>query len=196
MRKLFTFLALGVAMAATLALATTASAHAPIKFIKWDSDTNPTALTASTDNREMEATPGSFYLRVYNSGGGRVDNGDATITPDRLSLIVTLLPGLPSGTYRVDWLTTSTDGEVISGSESVPLPGSFESTAADDDEADAADTGSEPTSAPSETIAPPATGDGGLLSQDGDGFAASKAMAAAALVVVASGGLALAYRRR
>jgi methionine-rich copper-binding protein CopC len=184
----FGLLAAGLAAAATLLIATVASAHAPIRYITWDADSNPTRVIAATDNREMEATPGGFYLRVYNAAGARVDNGDTTISPDRLQLAVTLLPNLPSGTYRVDWLTTSTDGAVLSGSESLPLPGSFgEAPAAPEEMEEHADEGSM-----AEPISPPSAGDAGLAGRDGSDV---NALASIALVVLMAGGVAFAYRR-
>jgi methionine-rich copper-binding protein CopC len=195
MKRSLAVLAAALAAVASLILTGAVSAHAPITYIEWDTDTNPSRLIASTNNREMVAEPGSFYVRVYNSSGARVDTGEAVMTPDRLEIHVVLLPNLPPGTYRVDWLTTSTDGEVLSGSESLPLPGSFgEPPTAPEPEEEHEEgeehegeemTGGEP-------VAPPSTGDAGLL--EGRSTPAGP-FAVVAAVLATAGSAALVFRR-
>jgi methionine-rich copper-binding protein CopC len=195
MKRSLAVLAAALAAVASLILTGAVSAHAPITYIEWDTDTNPSRLIASTNNREMVAEPGSFYVRVYNSSGARVDTGEAVMTPDRLEIHVVLLPSLPPGTYRVDWLTTSTDGEVLSGSESVPLPGSFgEPPAAETPEPDEAEEHEEGEGSGGEAVAPPSTGDAGLVGEHSGGILS--AYSAAAVAIVTAGGLAFAYRRQ
>jgi hypothetical protein len=119
------------------------------------------------------------------------------MTPDRLQIHVRLLPDLAPGTYRVDWLTTSADGAVLSGSESVPLPGSFGTEPApemEEQEAGEEHLEDEMAGEP-ETIAPPTTGSGGLLDRGDAGFATSNAVAAAVVMTLMAGGLAFACRR-
>jgi methionine-rich copper-binding protein CopC len=205
MRKLSsTLLALGAALAATFLVVSVASAHAPIKFIHWDSQTNPTSLTAMTDNRTITTTPGSFYLRVYNAGGSRIDNGDAKVGADQMSITVTLIPGLTAGTYRVDWLTTSTDGAVLSSSVSVTLPESNGGAVAPppdpDGGADDADTAAPAaTEAPPTTsthpVTPPSAGDAGLASHNG-GNSDALFVLAGTLAMLTAGGVAFAGRKR
>jgi methionine-rich copper-binding protein CopC len=191
-----------VALTAVLAVATAfvvtgvVSAHAPITYMEWDTDTNPSRLIAKTNKREMVAEPGSFYVRVYNSSGARVDAGEAVMTPDRLEIHVILQPNLPPGTYRVDWLTTSADGAVLSGSESMPLPGSFGTPpSAEPEEAEEhADEGEDDESEEmtgGETVSPPVTGDGGLQGRR----PAPNVLALAAGVVTITGLTILALRR-
>jgi methionine-rich copper-binding protein CopC len=195
MKRSFTALAAGVAVVATLLVAGVAIAHAPITYIQWDDDSNPMNVIASTNNREMEAEPGSFYLRVYNASGSRVDTGSAVISPDRLTIVAPLQPNLPPGTYRVDWLTTSTDGAVLSGSESLPLPGSFgEPPSAPEPEEEHEAEGEEQDEG--EVIAPPSTGDGGLAGAHEGGLGSLDASGAAAVAVVIGGGAVFAYGRR
>jgi methionine-rich copper-binding protein CopC len=203
MRKLpLTLMAAGAALVATLLVVSVASAHAPIKFIHWDSQTNPTSLTAMTDNRTMTTTAGSFYLRVYDVSGSRVDNGDAKVGADQTSITVTLIPGLTAGTYRVDWFTTSTDGAVLSSSVPVTLPetnGGAVAEPADpdggaDDDADAAPPATE-APAPPETIAPPSTGDAGLKSPSG-GSSDALFILAGTFAFLTAGGVAFAGRKQ
>ena len=189
MKQAFTAMIASIAAVSTLLFAGVVSAHAPITRIEWVPDTNPTTLIASTDNQEMLAEPGSFYVRVYDSNGARVDTGAMELTPDGLHIYVALQPNLPPGIYRVDWLTTSTDGEVLSGSESVPLPGSFgepPSALEPDEEHE----GEEMTGGAA--VAPPATGDAGLLSRS---TAGQSTFAIAAVVLATMSGAALAFRR-
>jgi methionine-rich copper-binding protein CopC len=201
MRKLpFTLLAAVAALVATLLVVSVASAHAPIKFIHWDSQTTPTNLTAMTDARTITTTPGSFYLRVYNAGGSRVDNGDAKVGADQTSITVTLIPGLTAGTYRVDWFTTSTDGAALSSSVPVTLPESNGGEVAlppdpggDDDEDAAPPSTSYIT--PPENIAPPSTGDAGLASSSG-GSSDTLFVLAGTFAFLAAGGVAFASRKR
>jgi copper resistance protein C len=195
-RRNFAVLATGVAILAMLLTVGVASAHAPIKFITWDAPSNPTTLTASTDNLKMATTPNSFYLRVYNAGGSRVDKGDAKVSADQTSITVTLVPGLQPGPYRVDWKTTSTDGAVLSSSVAVMLPaanGGEVAQPADDDEEEAAPV----ETAPAEVapIAPPSTGDGGLADRRG-GSDTSAALAAGVIALMAAGGGAFAYGKK
>ena len=196
-RRYFAALAGGLALVLTFMMATTASAHAPIVSITWDSQTNPTSLTASTDQREIEAAPNSFFVRVYTTFGERVDNGDATLSPDRFSIRVTLQADLPEGTYEVEWLTTSTDGAVLSGRETLTLPGSFGTTAPVEEEHEEAEEPEAEEAAPEEEatapVAPPSTGDGGLATGRDHSFGLAGAFAAIALAT--AGGAALAYRR-
>jgi methionine-rich copper-binding protein CopC len=198
-----------IAGTAMLVLVSAASAHAPIKFISWDSQTNPMHLTASTDMRAIEAAPNAFFVRVYNSIGQRVDNGDATLSPDAFSITVSLEPDLPNGTYTVEWLTTSTDGATLSGRETLTLPGSFGDAVSaeeedheheegeeheDDDSHDDDAKEHEADEAEAGAVAPPRTGDGGLMTGGSGGSGGLGALAAAA-VLVTLGGASLAYRR-
>ena len=195
MKRSFAALAAVVAVMATLLAAGVATAHAPITYIEWAPDMNPSHLIAKTNNREMVADPGSFYVRVYNSSGARVDTGTMEMAPDRLQITVALQANLPPGTYRVDWLTTSTDGEVLSGSESVPLPGSFgepPSAPVPEEEHEEGEEHEAEEMTGGEAVAPPATGDGGLLSRPSTG---QSAFAIAAVVLATMSGAALALRR-
>jgi methionine-rich copper-binding protein CopC len=55
-------------------------------------------------------------LKVYDSGGERVDEEDARTSPEDATLLeVNLMPDLPGGSYTVDWRVTSLDGHVIAG---------------------------------------------------------------------------------
>jgi methionine-rich copper-binding protein CopC len=201
MRKLpLTLMAAGAALVATLLVVSVASAHAPIKFIHWDSQTSPTSLTAMTDARTITTTPGSFYLRVYNAGGSRVDNGDAKVGADQTSITVTLIAGLTAGAYRVDWLTTSTDGAVLSSSVPVTLPETNGGAVAEPPDPDGgADEDATPPSTsfitPPETIAPPSTGDAGLKSPSG-GSSDALFILTGTFAFLAAGGVAFAGRKQ
>jgi methionine-rich copper-binding protein CopC len=51
-------------------------------------------------------------LKVTNAAGQQVDNKDVKLDPtddDHMILVVSLNPGLPAGTYKVAWKTTSAD---------------------------------------------------------------------------------------
>ncbi len=67
--------------------------------------------------QELFRREGANDLRVYGPGGTRVDEGDARIDDDdRTHMIVSLQPGLPAGTYTVEWETLSAeDGDEDSG---------------------------------------------------------------------------------
>ncbi len=54
-------------------------------------------------------------LKVYDQGGGRVDEDNARVSPKNRKLLVTDLEELPEGSYTIDWRVTSTDGHPISG---------------------------------------------------------------------------------
>jgi methionine-rich copper-binding protein CopC len=204
--RIFAALAAAVALAATLIFVSAASAHAPIVSITWDSDTNPTTLTASTDERPLETSPNSFYLRVYNAAGSRVDNGDATVSADGFSITVTLVPDLQAGPYRVEWKTTSTDGAILFDSVPVPLPGGVVPSDEEEgheheegeeheegDEHEGAEEQAPDTTAP---VSPPNAGDAGLLDERPRGFNTLSALAGAGIAVTTAGGAIYAYRRR
>lgn len=55
-------------------------------------------------------------LRVVNSAGDRVDNGDAHVgTTDPRLLEIGLRPSLPAGRYRVFWSVVARDGHRTEG---------------------------------------------------------------------------------
>jgi methionine-rich copper-binding protein CopC len=197
MKRNIAALAAGLTVLAILLTANIASAHAPIRFIHWDSQTNPASLTASTDNRMLETASNSFYLRVYDAQGERVDNGDAVVSADQMSITVTLVSGLDSGAYRVDWKTTSTDGAVLSDSVAISLPGSVEPAPEPEESQEHDKDADEATSdeAPPTSVAPPSTGDGGLLAGGPSGLNTYGALGTAGLLLATAGGLTLAYRK-
>lgn len=73
--------------------------------------------------QEMFNQPGANNLNVLDPAGTDVDNNDATVDPDdRKHMWVTLQAGLGSGTYTVEWATTSDeDGDEDAGTFSFTL---------------------------------------------------------------------------
>lgn len=103
---------------ATLALTSSALAHAPITLVAWDNAANPSRLVA-TAAEEISNAPSDYYLRVFNPAGARVDRNDALVTGNNTQITVGVPSGLPSGTYRVEWKTVSEDGDELTGSLSI-----------------------------------------------------------------------------
>lgn len=65
------------------------------------------------ETAEAEFSP----LKVYDAEGRRVDRDNARLAPDDPDvLLVDLEPGLPAGSYTVEYRYTGTDGHTIKGS--------------------------------------------------------------------------------
>jgi methionine-rich copper-binding protein CopC len=113
--------AASLTMLACAFFAGTALAHTPIVSVAWDNPSSPTKLFARTDGSQIDNTPGSFYLRVYDLAGNRVDLGDAAVSASGNEIVVSVRPRLPAGTYRVDWKTTAKDGDADTGSLNIVI---------------------------------------------------------------------------
>lgn len=107
MRKTFFALA-ALAIIAVVALASTASAHSrPIRF----SIAPGSVLTSTPDQltawfiADLRNDPNWNFLKVEDSQGNQVDDGNLSLAPNRLSMSVGLRPGLPEGRYLVTWRT-------------------------------------------------------------------------------------------
>ena len=60
MKRSFIVLAAVLTVASAFVVTGVVSAHAPITYMEWDTDTNPSRLIAKTNKREMVAEPGSY----------------------------------------------------------------------------------------------------------------------------------------
>jgi methionine-rich copper-binding protein CopC len=165
-----------LAIAALVIGANPASAHNVLKS------------TSPVDGKKVARTPSSVILTfdepaialgtklVVTGPEGPAQTGkprlvDNTVTQD-------LQPGAPAGTYTVDWRVTSADGHPISGSFTFTAE-----AAAAGIPATAPSLAPHPSTAPTAQTAPTAHGSSGLW------------LVAAALIVVASGLVAVGRRR-
>jgi hypothetical protein len=71
----------------------------------------------------MSNTPGTFYLRLFDGVGVRVDQDNAVVTSNDTEIMVGVRPNLPAGTYTAQWFTTGVDGHTDSGSLTISLAG-------------------------------------------------------------------------
>ncbi|MGH2460222.1 MAG: CopD family protein, partial [Chloroflexota bacterium] len=64
-----------------------------------------------------QVEPSFSKIVVYDTGQQEVDRGDSRVAPDDPeSMIVTLKPNLPNGTYAIAWVTQSkVDGHIVRG---------------------------------------------------------------------------------
>ncbi len=59
--------------------------------------------------------PGFYIIRVQNSSGKQIDNGDCRVSRSDEKLLEVTLPMLSPGTYHVIWDVVSHDGHKTSG---------------------------------------------------------------------------------
>jgi methionine-rich copper-binding protein CopC len=59
--------------------------------------------------------PGLCIIRVQNSSGKQIDNGDCRVNPSDEKLLEVTLPSLSPGTYHVIWSVVSHDGHKTTG---------------------------------------------------------------------------------
>ena len=67
---------------------------------------------------DEEAVYPDSSLKVFNTAGNQVDNGDGSVdlkNPEHDSLIVTLPTPLPDDVYTVEWQITLLDGDTTEG---------------------------------------------------------------------------------
>lgn len=108
-------------LASTLVVATVA-AHALLLKSEPEAGlalTQPPKQVITWFSQELDT--GFSTLQVVDAEGRQVDNGDGGVDlndPDHASMIVTMLPGLPDGVYRVRWTT-------VSAEDSDPTEGEF-----------------------------------------------------------------------
>jgi methionine-rich copper-binding protein CopC len=136
------FLATSVlAIGASLLAVSAAFAHATINQLNWDDPSAPAVLTATSGGDKISAEPGTFYLRVYNVDGGRVDNNDAAVSAsNEYQMSVSVRPGLPPGEYRVEWQTASADdGDSAHGSLTIQVLAAGAAPAMDHSQGDTAE---------------------------------------------------------
>ncbi len=100
----------GTALAAVLALLTIPAALAHSRPVRFDPA--PGAVLASAPEKvtgwftaEVRRDPNWSFLHVTDRQGNRVDNGEATLSADRLQMSVSLKSGLGPGGYVVTWRT-------------------------------------------------------------------------------------------
>jgi copper transport protein len=118
-RTIMTLKASAVAFVATVAVllcAPSASAHAIVESTEPRIDqvveTSPEQIVMRF-NEPVELAFGA--IRVYDTNGDRVDDGDADHVGDDLQAVtVPLEADLPNGTYTVTWRVVSADGHPIS----------------------------------------------------------------------------------
>ena len=65
---------------------------------------------------DTEVEPGLSILRVVNTQGQLVSNGNGEVDMNNRRLLRTRLPILPAGSYRVSWRALSRDGHITQGS--------------------------------------------------------------------------------
>ncbi|WP_083583846.1 copper resistance CopC/CopD family protein [Rhodococcus zopfii] len=76
-------------------------------------ETSPASMTVSFDE---PVTAVGNTVTVVDSGGRRVDDGQARSADGGRSVVVALQPDLPVGTYLASWAVLSSDGHVVGGS--------------------------------------------------------------------------------
>ena len=156
MRKWLIALGAGaVALAALLALTSTASAHARIKEstpkVGEVVQTSPTQV-AITFTEDIQKVSGTYDITVENAGGTSVTSGPAVIDEqDRSKLSVPLQASLPAGRYVVHYKNVSdADGDPFEGAFSFYVQ--VQPTAADlQADADLAKIGAEETTPGADT---------------------------------------------
>jgi methionine-rich copper-binding protein CopC len=112
-----------IGLLAAMTFAGTASAHTPIIAVVWDNPASPTKLMGLTDGNQISNAPGTFFLRLYDAAGMRVDLDDAVVMTSNTQIMVSVPPGLPAGSYTVQWLTTAADGDEDSGTLTISIAG-------------------------------------------------------------------------
>jgi methionine-rich copper-binding protein CopC len=128
-RHLLYAAAAGLALMAGLAVTNSVFAHAVITQLAWDDPHHPSTLTATSGEDEISDEPGTFYLKVFDSDGHQVDNGDTKVVGPK-EMAVTVKAGLTPGQYRVDWKTASADdGDEADGSQMIEVLAAGESGA-------------------------------------------------------------------
>jgi copper transport protein len=115
MRFVSVSVALALVIAAGVASATVVYGHA-----EYDHSHPGDGEVLSTPPTEVEVhftegldPLGENSLNVLGPGNVDVDNNDLVIGPDELT--ITLQGGLSDGTYTVEWVTTSEDGDTEEG---------------------------------------------------------------------------------
>lgn len=102
-----------------------ASAHADYESSVPAADSTVTAApTQVVVKFTEELNAEGNELVVTDTAGARVDTGATTLDKsdaDRTTLVVALKPGLASGTYKVEWKNSSTDGHSEEGSFSFTI---------------------------------------------------------------------------
>jgi methionine-rich copper-binding protein CopC len=150
----------------------TVSAHATIGSAAWNDTSNPTKVIATSRGDDIRNEAGTYSLQVFDPSGNDITAGKAVVTGPKTMEVAVSKP-TAQGQYRVAWATLSADdGEGASGNVSLQLGAVASPPAA---------------STPASPISPPATGDGGLLGQGTNVFAAllvGLAAAAGAAAVV------------
>lgn len=107
---------------ATLAFVTTLFASSAIAHARFQSSTPAPGQTVATAPANVSITFTEDLAfgstgSVVNAAGTTVSTGASYTVADRKLLIITLKPGLPSGTYTVNWHTVSSeDGDQLDGS--------------------------------------------------------------------------------
>lgn len=111
--------ALGLALLISALLVAVVAAHGPEVFIRSDPpdgavlEQAPAQVTAWFSD---ELLTGQSSLQVFDADGRQVDNGDGGVDlndPDHASMVVSLPPELPDGTYTVRWRASLDDGDVV-----------------------------------------------------------------------------------
>lgn len=143
-----------IATIATFGLVTMVSAHARVTYVRWDDETRPARVLATTQEH-VANIPGTYWLRVYDPSNRQVDRGDTTIDPDDSTrMSVSVNEDLASGTYRVDWQTVSLeDGHESSGSLDLYLAGQSSTPTTSPQSTPAAPPPAVPTASPAEASA-------------------------------------------
>ncbi|HLG11984.1 MAG TPA: copper resistance protein CopC [Dehalococcoidia bacterium] len=155
----------------------TVSAHATIGTVAWNDAANPTKVIATSRGDDIRNEAGTFSLQVFDPSGKDITAGATVLTGPKTMEVAVSKPAA-QGQYRVTWATKSAepDGHTATGNLSLQLNAVASAPAP---AASAATTTS--------PVAPPATGDGGLVGQGANGFAAlavaiGAAIGAAAIV--------------
>jgi hypothetical protein len=78
-------------------------------------------LIGRSGGAPMSNVPGTFYLRLVNSTGMRVDEDNAVVTANDTEIRVGVHPDLPAGTYTAHWFTTGVDGHSDSGTLTISI---------------------------------------------------------------------------
>ncbi len=108
-------LVMAAALLATAGLASPASGHALIRSTTpADSEEVDSAPTEVVLEFNEPVTANAGAVRVFDTDGQRVDEGDAQIVGEA-ELRVGLQPDLPDGTYIVSWRATSADAHPVHG---------------------------------------------------------------------------------
>ncbi len=108
---------LGVAAAVLLALPGAAFAHATLEGTQPERGATVAREPGQVVFRFDETVEGNFgAVRVFDTGGARVDMGDGFHPNGTGALIaVHLKPGLPGGTYTASYRVVSADGHIVTG---------------------------------------------------------------------------------